>query len=222
MDDRYIKNLDTLITKDQQNDLLTKHIGVIGCGGNGGYVIEFLVRLGIKELSIWDGDKFETSNLNRQIYCTMNTLGLNKATATYEQASEINPNIWYNVYDHYFGDTVVDLKNANNCDLIFLCADVNHNWIKQRSMLRTLLKNNIPMIDCAVKIYGVNCQLYNRNNINEFDMYTNIQKQFIDDKTAISQPAFLCSMSGSAGIYMMLQYFNNKECYNFSLDLESK
>lgn len=79
MNIRYQKNIDEIFTQELQNKLLQKNIGVIGCGAIGGYILEYLSRLGVNSISFWDGDVYEISNLNRQIGCTENTIGLNKA-----------------------------------------------------------------------------------------------------------------------------------------------
>ncbi len=48
---RYRENIDNYtFTKEIQQLLLTKNIAVIGCGGQGGYALEFLVRLGVKSI----------------------------------------------------------------------------------------------------------------------------------------------------------------------------
>lgn len=207
MEERYLKNY---FDEKFQNLLLTKHIGVIGCGGNGGYVVEFLARLGVKEISLWDGDSFEEGNLNRQIYCNSNTLGANKAIVTSAKAFEINPTIQYHTHDSYFGDTIADFQSAIKCDLLFLCADIDHNWIKQRTLLKLLLNQNIPMIDCAINIYGPYCQLFTKNNIDLFDKYTNDQKYWLTHKETENtpQPAYLCAMAAAEGVEMMINYFS--------------
>lgn len=89
MDVRYLKNIGT-ITESQQRTLYEKKVLVAGCGGLGGYVIEFLTRLGIGHLVVCDGDYFEESNLNRQLYATENTLGMHKAEAAKDRIESVN------------------------------------------------------------------------------------------------------------------------------------
>ena len=148
--------------------------------------------------------------MNRQVYCNSNTLGAKKSIIANVKAFEINPTIKYNTHDNYFGDTIADLKFASQCDLLFLCADIDHNWIKQRTMLKLLLANNIPMIDCAINIYGPYCQLFTKSNIDLFDKYTNDQKYWLTHKETENtpQPAYLCAMSAAKGIEMMIEYFS--------------
>ena len=42
-----------------------KHVLVLGLGGVGGYVAEFLARCGVGKLTLADDDKVALSNLNR-------------------------------------------------------------------------------------------------------------------------------------------------------------
>ena len=66
---------------------------VVGCGGLGGYVSEYLIRLGVGSIIAVDGDRFAQSNLNRQILCTLNTLGTYKAEAVRQRAESIRPEL---------------------------------------------------------------------------------------------------------------------------------
>lgn len=73
--------------------LQSKRVAVFGVGGVGGYVLEALVRGGIGEVDIFDGDTVQTSNLNRQIVATYKTIGQYKVDVAKERAEEINPKI---------------------------------------------------------------------------------------------------------------------------------
>ncbi|NMR95787.1 HesA/MoeB/ThiF family protein, partial [Vibrio parahaemolyticus] len=88
--ERYLRNMQMLSM--EENESLSKYKGcVIGCGGLGGYIIELLARLGIGTISAVDGETFEETNLNRQLFSTMNNLGQNKALAAKLRVNEINP-----------------------------------------------------------------------------------------------------------------------------------
>lgn len=209
MNTRYIKNLPNLITEEQQEQLLTKHIGVIGCGGNGGYVIEFLARLGIKELSFWDGDIFEESNLNRQIFCFEDTIGYNKAEIAEQYVKKINSNIICNSYHHYFGN-IEDLLNAAKCDIIIICSDTGHNWENNRIIFHELLLRNIPIVDEAINSTCVWIKIFTKDNINEFDEDTRIRKQWVNNETNISQPSYICSLAASITLIETVKYLTGQ------------
>ena len=71
--------------------LLASSVLVLGAGGLGGLVVQLLARLGVGRIVIADGDRFEESNLNRQILCALDTLGQAKARVAAGAAARIAP-----------------------------------------------------------------------------------------------------------------------------------
>lgn len=71
--------------------LLESKVLVVGCGGLGTWIIEICARAGVGELHLMDGDVFDESNLNRQLYCTPANLGHFKAEEAAKRVSLINP-----------------------------------------------------------------------------------------------------------------------------------
>ena len=71
--------------------LAKKHVLVLGLGGVGGYVAEFLARAGVGKLTLVDGDTITVSNLNRQLPALTTTLGKPKAGVVAERCRRINP-----------------------------------------------------------------------------------------------------------------------------------
>ena len=53
-------------------------IGIVGIGGIGCPLSQYLVSSGVKELLLVDGDIIEKSNLNRQILFNLNDIGRKK------------------------------------------------------------------------------------------------------------------------------------------------
>lgn len=86
---RYVRNLGT-VGWDGQLRLLQATVAVVGCGGLGGWIIEGLARMGVGHLILVDCDNFEENNLNRQLLCTEETLGRNKALVARERVAQVN------------------------------------------------------------------------------------------------------------------------------------
>lgn len=82
-----------LIGEENVERIKRAHVLVVGIGGVGGAAVETLVRCGVGELTLVDGDVFEESNLNRQLFATESTLGKNKAEASAARAKEIDRNV---------------------------------------------------------------------------------------------------------------------------------
>lgn len=64
---------------------------VFGVGGVGSYLVEALARSGIGAITVVDGDEYSITNLNRQLYATLDTIGKKKVDATVERIKSINP-----------------------------------------------------------------------------------------------------------------------------------
>lgn len=61
---------------------------IIGLGGVGGYAFESLLRIGIGTIIIVDNDKFDLTNLNRQLHAVKNTINKNKVDVLEKYANE--------------------------------------------------------------------------------------------------------------------------------------
>ncbi|MCR5575568.1 MAG: ThiF family adenylyltransferase, partial [Oscillospiraceae bacterium] len=90
MDERFIRSLGAL-EEEELAALRGKKLLIAGCGGLGGYLAEYLLRLGAGEIAVADPERFERSNLNRQLYCTEESLGRRKAAAAAERAALVAP-----------------------------------------------------------------------------------------------------------------------------------
>jgi len=86
-----------LLGKEAVRKLNNSNILVVGLGGVGAYTTEMLCRAGIGRLTIADGDTVHSSNINRQLIATKNSLGAQKAEVMANRLSEINPGIELNV-----------------------------------------------------------------------------------------------------------------------------
>ncbi len=80
-----------IMTPEEQIMLLESTVAVAGCGALGGHVVEMLARLGVGTLLIVDPDRFDETNLNRQPFCHMDTIGKYKADVACMEISKINP-----------------------------------------------------------------------------------------------------------------------------------
>jgi len=89
---RYDRNLPAL-SADECAMLAQKKVCIVGCGGLGGNIIEYLARIGVGTLVLVDGDVFENSNLNRQLTSEESLIGQLKAKAAAKRVSKVNSEI---------------------------------------------------------------------------------------------------------------------------------
>ena len=90
MEERYVRNVGPL-TREECLLLRKRRVFLAGCGGLGGYLLEHLLRLGVGEITVCDGDVFQESNLNRQLLALPENLGRSKAEAARARAARVAP-----------------------------------------------------------------------------------------------------------------------------------
>ena len=223
MEARYQKNIDDIFSEQLQEQLLTKTIAVIGCGGAGGYILEFLIRLGVKEIIFWDGDIFSESNLNRQLGCTLSTLGQNKALVLKDRMADINSNTILHCCDWYFGDRPIDSIVLSKVDIVINVADIYYNAKEKRKILREVICKGIPVIEGAGIRLGGYVRIYTINSIKLFDDYTDeILKVLNTNNIIISStgcPAYKMALVAAEMINQLVQYFSNSRFANIDSTL---
>ena len=74
-----------LLGKEKAERVFGASVMVIGCGAVGGYALEMVARLGFGKIRAVDFDRFEASNINRQILATISTIGCKKCEAACER-----------------------------------------------------------------------------------------------------------------------------------------
>lgn len=142
---RYVRNHDALSLTDQLV-LAKSNVAIIGAGGLGGHVIQLLARIGIGSMIIVDPDKFDETNLNRQTFATLETIGLAKTDVAKKHLKSINPAVEVSVHEVKLNALNSD-KILSGADIVVDCLDS----ISDRLMLQDAAQNNnIPLVHGAV------------------------------------------------------------------------
>jgi molybdopterin-synthase adenylyltransferase len=81
------------VSEEGQARLRDARILVCGVGGMGGACLQALVRAGVGGFAIADFDRFEVSNMNRQVFANLDTVGVGKVAATVAQIARVNPQL---------------------------------------------------------------------------------------------------------------------------------
>jgi adenylyltransferase/sulfurtransferase len=76
-----------------QKKIISSKVLVVGAGGLGCPVIDYLTRSGIGEIGIVDYDKVNLSNLHRQTFYNSNDVGKYKVSIIKKKIKKINPEI---------------------------------------------------------------------------------------------------------------------------------
>jgi nitroreductase len=88
--DEFVSRNRGIVPAREQAAIMSTRVLVAGCGSVGGSVVPPLVRLGSGSLVLADPDRYETSNLNRQL-CVAADVGARKVDVIAGRAKAINP-----------------------------------------------------------------------------------------------------------------------------------
>ena len=145
--ERYIRNF-TSISEEQQEILSKANIAIVGLGGLGGYVLENLVRLGVKKFNLIDMDVFDESNLNRQILSTEENLGESKVKEALKRAKSIDHQVTGKIFKIKLDEFSYDL--VEGVDLVIDCLDS----IEGKKSLENLCdKMELSLVHGAIRGY---------------------------------------------------------------------
>jgi molybdopterin-synthase adenylyltransferase len=104
------------VDEREQQLLRQARVFVCGVGGMGGAAFMALARAGVGRFVIADIDRFEVSNLNRQVFAFADEVGREKAEVAAEAASRINPTIEIEVLGENWTDELAGI--AARCPVI--------------------------------------------------------------------------------------------------------
>ena len=119
---------------------------VAGCGALGNAVAEQLARLGVGFLRLHDPDRYDPTNLNRQIYAGFSTLGAPKVKIAASRLEDANP--YLEVDARFEALTAMNAKAAlSGITLVIDCLDTTTDRLMLESACE---KAGIPMVHGAI------------------------------------------------------------------------
>ena len=131
--------------EDAVRRLSQARVAVFGIGGVGGYTVEALARSGIGTLDLFDDDRVNISNINRQIIATFDTVGQYKVDAAAARIHSINPDA--TVYAHKLFYLP---QNASEIDLSVYdyIVDAIDTVAGKIALIEAAAAVNVPIISC--------------------------------------------------------------------------
>jgi adenylyltransferase/sulfurtransferase len=138
-----------------QARLRSASVLVVGAGGLGVPVLQYLAGAGVGRLSIIDADRLEPSNLHRQTWYALSECGQEKSTLAATRVSALNPEV--RVEAHALR---LDAHNAERLcaghDLILDCSD---NFTTKFLLNDIALRTGKPVLFASVYQYEGQLQL---------------------------------------------------------------
>ena len=133
-----------LIGKDAIEKLQNSKVVIFGIGGVGSYVVEGLVRAGIRKIVLVDNDNVSISNINRQIIATQESIGKAKVEVAKERILNINPKCQVETIKEFFMPNSKDFFD-DSIDYVVDCVDTVTAKIE---IIERAQKHKIPVISC--------------------------------------------------------------------------
>ncbi|MCB1517964.1 MAG: molybdopterin-synthase adenylyltransferase MoeB [Hyphomicrobiaceae bacterium] len=133
-----------------QNKLKAAKVLVVGAGGLGSPVIEYLAAAGVGTLSIADGDKVSLSNLQRQIIHRTDSVGTFKTDSAAEFVAALNPHVEVIVSREMITDMedAVTLVGAHD-----VVIDGTDTFATRKLIARAAEVCRVPLVSGAVSMF---------------------------------------------------------------------
>jgi len=116
-----------------QRRLLAAKVLVVGAGGLGSPVLQYLAAAGVGTIGVIDGDLVERSNLQRQVVHTDAAVGTSKTASATQRIEAINPDVTVEAFplfldasgaDDLLGDFDLVVDGSDNFTTRYLVSDV--------------------------------------------------------------------------------------------------
>jgi molybdopterin/thiamine biosynthesis adenylyltransferase len=131
------------LNKKEQNKVRKANFVIVGLGGTGGFILENLLRIGAEHFIVFDQDRFELSNFNRQTLATEDFLDMPKVHAAVARAKAVNKGISIQTFEEFNGDS--DIGSA---DIVLDGTD----QVKTKLVVAKLARENkVPYVFCSAQ-----------------------------------------------------------------------
>ena len=125
-----LSRLESLVGYEGIEKLKKLKVLILGIGGVGGYTVESLVRSGVQNITIVDGDNIKPSNINRQIIVTRKNMNKYKTREWKKRIKLINKDTIVNIINTHITEDNMEVLFSDNYDYIVDCCDTSKVKIK--------------------------------------------------------------------------------------------
>lgn len=133
---------------DGQAVLKRLRVGIVGAGGTGSAVAEQLLRLGVGEIIVIDGQLLDRSNVTRVYGSQLENAGTSKAEIVFNNAAKVGLGTTVRPYQSKV-TALTAAERLAHCDVVFGCTDDHAGRAVLTRMPAALLQ---ILIDCGVKL----------------------------------------------------------------------
>ncbi len=136
--------------EEAQLRLMESNVCVVGAGGLGSSVLNYLVAAGVGSITVVESDKISLSNLQRQVLYSTADIGESKAEIAARRLSSLNPSCRLNVVDERLDDMNAETIITGH-DVVIDCTD---NYSSRYIIDGVCERLKIPMVYGTAQDWG--------------------------------------------------------------------
>lgn len=185
-----------------QASLASKHVVLVGLGGIGSPVLQYLAGAGIGRLTLIDDGVVELSNLQRQTLYTARDIGHGKAVAARR---------WLANFDDELEVIISDTRlTADNAAALFLTADLavdgTDTFVTRLAVSDACIAERVPLLSAAVGRFQGQVGAFRGHRPEEACYRCFVGDAFdAEDCDSCADDGMLGAMSGWVGTFAALQ-----------------
>ncbi len=193
---------------------------VVGAGGLGCPVLQYLGAAGIGTLGIIDFDKVEIHNLHRQILFTADDIGKPKAPTAAQKINAANPNVSCTV----FNELLQESNAANIISQFDIVVDGSDNFLTRYLVNDVCVQLNKPLVYGSILKFEGQLAVFNyKGSKNLRDIYPEPPNP--EDVPSCNENGVMGFVPGIIGVYMagatiqiILDKYNNNSLSLFNFN----
>ena len=194
-------------------------IAIVGLGGTGGYVLDFVAKTPVEEIHLYDGDCFLQHNAFRSPGAPAID-DLEKKMYKVEWFAEVYSRMRHNIFPHAQFVDERNVADLNDMSFAFLCLE----GANKKVIVDFLLEKKIPFIDVGIGMYNVNEVLGGNARVTTCtpDFYGHIQKRIDfsgDGNNEYTRDIQIADMNALNAALAVIKW---KKLSGFYLDMEKE
>ncbi len=195
-------------------------IGIVGLGGTGSYILDFVAKTWVREIHLFDADTFLQHNAYR-IPGAATSEEVGKKSKKVHYHSSVYSKLRKNIFPHDIDIDELNLEELLSMDFVFICID---NSEAKKLIIDKMVANGIPFIDVGMGVEIVDGSLRGglRTTLVTPDKYDHISKNISLSNTGNEEYAQNIQLAELNALNAALAVIKWKKHYGFYHDFEKE
>jgi hypothetical protein len=195
-------------------------IAIVGVGGTGSYVLDFVAKTHVREIHIFDGDLF----LNHNAFRAPGAASLSELDKRFKKATYLETvysRMRKFVVAHDYDVDKEKVSELSGMDFVFVCID---DPVGKETIVQHLIAQKVPFVDVGVGIQAINDALTGscRVTTGAGEKYDHIQRRISFAHAANNDYALNIQISEINALNAALAVIKWKKLFMFYHDLQKE